>query len=93
MHSEGCTNLCVLCKCGCCGCSSYGSHFYAGEAAAAHDEDGSEQGMPEGDDDEELDDEELARRLQSQEMGMAHGHMQGLAGLGEWMYRQFTLLC
>jgi hypothetical protein len=43
--------------------------------------------MPEGDDDEELDDEELARRLQSQEMGMAHGHMQGLAGLGEYRYR------
>jgi hypothetical protein len=62
--------------------SSYGSHFYAGEAAAAYNEEGSEQGLQEDDDEEELDDEELARRLQSQEMGMA-GHMQGLAGLGD----------
>ncbi|KAF6261915.1 hypothetical protein COO60DRAFT_714761 [Scenedesmus sp. NREL 46B-D3] len=60
---------------------SYGSHFYAGEAAAASDDEvGSEQGQQE---DEGLDDEELARRLQLQEhqLGM-HGHLQDLAGLG-----------
>ncbi|WIA23446.1 hypothetical protein OEZ85_000198 [Tetradesmus obliquus] len=79
---------------------SYGSHFYAGEAAAGScDEDGSEQGGQqqqqqqgnEGFDDDEdlegLDDEALARRLQSEEdqlglRGQMQRHMQGLAGLG-----------
>jgi hypothetical protein len=70
-----------------CSCSSYGSHFYAGEAAAAgydYEDGSSEQDGQQQGDDEELDDEKLARRLQSEEdqLGM-QGHMQGLARLGE----------